>query len=389
MIKFEGGSQPSKTNFVYSPKSGYVRIVQMRDFRTDNYKTYIPKKSTKKFFQKDDVMIGRYGPPNFQIFRGLEGAYNIALIKAIPKNNLEKDYLYYFLKQEKLFQIMDSMGDRTAGQDGVELVHLKKLPFHIPPIKERKKIVTILTNVDNTLEKTNQLIQKTELLKKGLMQKLFTQGIGHTKFKKVSFGLPFLTGKIPKQWKLCRIGEICESIVSGRNKPMKFDGEIPWLTITDLDEFYVEKSKNNLRVSKEELAEKGGKIIPPNSVLMSCVGDLGILAINKIEISMNQQLHAFICPDEILPSFLAQYLSTMKNYMYAIATKTTVPYMNKESCNSIVIVIPPLNEQKQIASILSNVDSQIIKEKLQKSNLELLKKGLMQKLLTGKVRVKL
>ena len=62
--------------------------------------------------------------------------------------------------------------------------------------------------------------------------------------------------------------------------------------------------------------------------------------------------------------------------------------INTSILEKLLIVIPPLPEQKQIASILSNVDTQIQKEKLHKSNLERLKKGLMQKLLTGQIRVK-
>ena len=64
------------------------------------------------------------------------------------------------------------------------------------------------------------------------------------------------------------------------------------------------------------------------------------------------------------------------------------PGLNLESVEKFLVLLPPLPEQKQIASILSNVDTQIQKEKLHKSNLERLKKGLMQKLLTGQIRVK-
>jgi len=253
---------------------------------------------------------------------------------------------------------------------------------------EQQKIVSILSNVDNLIDSYGKAIESTTRLKTGLIQQLFTKGIGHTKFKKITFGLHYMKREIPMNWKISRIGNICRSIVPGRNKPEKFDGEIPWLTTEDFDdEFYVEKSKNNLRVSEAELKKKGGKIIPPNSVLISCVGNLGLVAINKIKVSMNQQLHAFVCPNEIDPYFLAQFLFTMKNYMKAIATITTVPYMNKDNCESIVIAIPPINEQKKIKSILSNMDFKINDLESKKSSFEKLKKGLMQKLLTGQIQV--
>lgn len=82
VIEFRGGSQPPKETFVSEARPGYVRLVQIRDFKTDKYKTYIPEQLAKRSFEKDDVMIARYGPPVFQILRGLSGSYNVALMKA-------------------------------------------------------------------------------------------------------------------------------------------------------------------------------------------------------------------------------------------------------------------------------------------------------------------
>ncbi|MDB4755590.1 hypothetical protein OAG19_02945, partial [Akkermansiaceae bacterium] len=76
-----GGSQPPKSNFISEPKDGYIRLIQVRDYKTDKYITYIPKDKARRFCTKTDLMIGRYGPPIFGIFRGLEGAYNVALMK--------------------------------------------------------------------------------------------------------------------------------------------------------------------------------------------------------------------------------------------------------------------------------------------------------------------
>ena len=74
-----------------------MRLVQIRDFKSDSFKVYIPKQLAKRPFIKTDVMIGRYGPPIFQILRGLEGSYNVALMKAIPRvKELDNDYLFYY-----------------------------------------------------------------------------------------------------------------------------------------------------------------------------------------------------------------------------------------------------------------------------------------------------
>src|SRR5690606_21036854 len=87
---FVGGSQPEKSEFIYEAKPGYIRLIQTRDYKTDAFLTYIPENSTRKFCDEHDVMIGRYGPPIFQICRGLKGAYNVALMKAKPKKGIDK-----------------------------------------------------------------------------------------------------------------------------------------------------------------------------------------------------------------------------------------------------------------------------------------------------------
>ena len=92
----------------------------------------------------------------------------------------------------------------------------------------------------------------------------------------------------------------------------------------------------------------------------------------------------------ILPKFLFYYTQTnlFKQFIMSIAKTVTMTTITQPDLEKAQILIPPFPEQKQIVSILSNVDSQITKEKLQQSNLEILKKGLMQKLLTGQIRVK-
>jgi len=96
VCRFQGGSQPPKLTFISKTQNGYVRLIQIRDYKSDNNIVYIPKEKAKRLCKNDDVMIGRYGPPVFQILRGLEGAYNVALMKAMPDETvLTKDFLYH------------------------------------------------------------------------------------------------------------------------------------------------------------------------------------------------------------------------------------------------------------------------------------------------------
>ena len=140
-----GGSQPPKTDFIYQEKPGYIRLIQIQDYKSDKRKTYIPKSKTKRFCSKKDIMIGRYGPPIFQILRGLDGAYNVALMKASPKDDkvLDREYLYYFLQNKSLLNYIISNSERTAGQDGVRKELLDEYPIPLPPLAEQKRIAAI------------------------------------------------------------------------------------------------------------------------------------------------------------------------------------------------------------------------------------------------------
>jgi type I restriction enzyme S subunit len=133
IIKFEGGSQPPASTFSSEDAPDRIRLVQIRDFKSDRFKTYIPRKLCKRFLEEDDVMIGRYGPPVFQILRGLSGSYNVALMKAVPRDGVTKDFVFHLLKEEQLHNYVVGNSERTAGQSGVNLELLENYQAYLPP----------------------------------------------------------------------------------------------------------------------------------------------------------------------------------------------------------------------------------------------------------------
>lgn len=173
-ISFSGGSQPPFTTFKFKKNPGYIRLIQMRDYKTSKYITYIPEVLAQKKCSAKDVMIGRYGPPIFQIYRGLEGAYNVALVKAIPGKKIDLDFMYYFLKQEKIFLMLDRLSRRSAGQSGVDLPALKEYPLYLPSLDEQKVIATVLADMDNEIYGLKIKLIKYRNIKQGMMQTLLT-----------------------------------------------------------------------------------------------------------------------------------------------------------------------------------------------------------------------
>ena len=192
---------------------------------------------------------------------------------------------------------------------------------------------------------------------------------------------------LPNEWQRVPVGKVCDSIVPGRNKPKYFDGDIPWVTTPEISGRYVPSALQKNYVSETVLKECGGKIVPKGAVVMAAVGELGLVALAAEKVVLNQQLHAFVCSNSVHNEYLAYALKAQKYYMESVASKTTIPYMNKTNCESIPVPLPPLPEQKKIAQILSAWDQAITATKRLLENSQQRKKGLMQQLLTGKKRL--
>lgn len=178
VIKLVGGSQPPKSEFIYEEAHGLVRLIQIRDYKSDNHKVFIRRESTKKFCSADDVMIGRYGPPIFQILKGLEGAYNVALMKAVPlSGTLKNNYMYRYLQNYKILNFVEAGSDRTAGQSGVNKAFLDKYPIFVPPLTEQTEIVRrveqLFSFADNLEAKVATAKSRIDHLTQSILAKAF------------------------------------------------------------------------------------------------------------------------------------------------------------------------------------------------------------------------
>ena len=172
VIEFQGGSQPDKKYFEYKPTSDNIRLIQIRDYKSDKYITYIPRTMAKRFCTADDIMIGRYGPPIFQILKGIEGSFNVALMKATPRRG-NREFVRQFLKQDCLLEYLEGLSKRTAGQDGIQMDKLKAYPFPFPPLELQERFAAFVAQTDKSKLVVQQSLEKLETLKKSLMQQYF------------------------------------------------------------------------------------------------------------------------------------------------------------------------------------------------------------------------
>ena len=179
MCDFIGGSQPPKSVFTPTKTAENIRLIQIRDYKSDKHLVHIPRALARRFCDVDDVMIGRYGPPLFQILRGLEGAYNVALMKAVPdESKLSRDYLFYFLKHSTILEYVIYHSSRAAGQIGLTKDSLEPYPISLPSLARQCEIVAAITELQEETQRLESLYQRKltalDELKKSLLHHAFS-----------------------------------------------------------------------------------------------------------------------------------------------------------------------------------------------------------------------
>jgi type I restriction enzyme, S subunit len=398
LIKFEGGSQPPRSTFHSSMKPGYIRLIQIRDYKTDKYVTYVQKKLVTKFCAKDDIMIGRYGPPIFQILRGLEGAYNVALMKAIPTDRINRDYAYYFLKQEILFEYIEKLSQRSSGQTGVDLTELKNYPLPLPPtIVEQKVIAETLSDTDALIGALEKLITKKRQIKQGAMQELLTGKRRLPGFEKNAGYKQTEIGEIPEDWKIETLGQTTTLMTNGFVGSILQHYDESGNGVLYIQGYNVEENSFNLHgikyVTKEFHHSHMKSCLCGGDLLTIQTGDVGLTTIVPDKLA-GSNCHALIISrfnkKHYFPQYVAYYLNSKpgRARLRLIETGTTMKHLNVGDMLNFIVPLPPtLAEQEAIAIALKDMDTEIDALEIKLSKTRKIKQGMMQELLTGKIRL--
>lgn len=283
-------------------------------------------------------------------------------------------------------------GARNHGLLNVSVKEFFNINVLVPPIQEQQNIAELLSTVDEQIENTEQLIEKTKELKKGLMQQLLTKGIGHTEFKQTELG------EIPVEWEVVDFFNCIKQILDFRGRtPKKLgmewgNGDIPALSANNVKMGYIDFTAE-CYLGSQELYDKWMTKGNLNSgdVLFTMEAPLGNVTLvpdDNLYI-LSQRVVAFKTAENLVNEYFKYYLmsSLFREELDKSATGTTAKGISQKNLALLKVVVPPIEEQKEIASILSSVDEQIESYEQEKEKYLVLKKGLMQQLLTGKIRV--
>ena len=332
---FQGGSQPPRKEFVFKPQEGYVRLIQIRDYKTDDYITYAPEKMCRRFCDADDIMIGRYGPPIFQILQGIEGAYNVALMKAIP-HGINKEFMRAYLKRDELLHHLELFSTRTAGQSGIEMSELRGYPCLVPPEEEQLQYVEFVKQSDKS---------KFSCLKSQFIE---------------MFGDP--ESVIDNA--INTVADVADVQVGLVIKPTRFysaDGTgTPAFRSLNIGEMYIRDSEW-IYFTDKGMVENQRTIAHTGDVLVVRSGYPGTSCVVTPEYDGRNVVDLIIAHpnvSKILPEFLCAFTNyphgkiQIENSQRGVAQK----HFNVSLYNKMKIVVPPMELQKQFVQLFHQSD---------------------------------
>lgn len=376
IFEMKDGGTPSKSNKKYF--DGKIPWVNIKDIVPEIYKTKNTiseeglKKSSAKLWPEESVILS---------FGATIGEVGIAKTKLttkqgiagiIPNKNVISKFLYYYLilQKKKLNQLATGSTIKEVRPNIIR----KHLSILLPPINEQKKIAEILSTVDREIEKTDEIIQKTEKLKQGLMQKIFEKEKNNR--LKINDCASYVgSGVTPSGGSKVYQKEGIPLI---RSQNVHFHGLV-YKDIAYITEDIHKKMIRTKTISNDVLLNITG----------ASLGRVCYVPEKFPESNVNQHVCIIRTNNNLYYKYLFYFLQSPfgQKQIFAFQAGGNREGLNFQQIRSIRLPVPEIAVQKQIAEILSSIDKKIDIYKKIKNNLTQLKKGLMQDLLSGKVRI--
>lgn len=328
-------------------------------------------KSPKVKCMRNDVLITCKGSGTGSLIKAdREYCISRQIMAVRARKELCKDFLFYLLINSQRY-----FNDISVGLiPGISRGDILNYCILLPPLPEQKKIAELLSCWDGAIEKTEKLITAKKTFKKSVMQKLLS---GTVRFKG-------FTGKAElKKLK----GMIREVSIRNKNSCTSVV-----LSVTNTSGFVVQtehfdKSVASEDISNYKIVKKGQFGFNPSRVN---VGSIAMLE-KDIEGALSPMYVIFeTVDDKILPKYMKQFIksSWFNGHVRCLTQGSVRDSLSFDALEQIKIFAPSIGEQKRIADTLSDIDQEITLLENKRDALKKQKKGLMQKLLTGKIRVK-
>ena len=300
-------------------------------------------------------------------------------------------YLYFWFSSAPMLKTMQSSSTST-GVPNMNLATLKRLPILLPPLPEQQAIAAVLDSIDEAIERTEAVIAATEKLRGALLHQLLTRGVPgwHTEWKEDP-----RVGTIPVDWKVVRLGDVLETTTYGTNVSLDGGGRVPILRMNNLQDGEIDLTE----VRSADLANEDlGKLsLVPGDILFNRTNSLDLVGKVAVVRDLPQPMsfasylvRLRVCRSRANPFWLSSLLGfpSCQSRIRRFATPgVSQANINPTSLKSLLIPLPPLLEQRAMATVLDGIDAAIEKRHGERERLQSLKGAASDALLTGRVRV--
>ena len=387
-----GDSHPKSSDFV---KSG-IPFVMARDLKKGTVDlencAYITKEQADSlrigFAKTGDILLSHKGTVGLVAIVPLCDEYmmltpQVTYYRIPQDSSLMSSYLYQFLLSHEYQSRFKNLAFQST-RSYLGITAQKELFINLPPLKEQQKIAKILSTWDKAISTTERLIDNSTQQKKALMQQLLT---GKKRL------LDDEGKRFEGEWEEVSVGSLGKIYSGGTPSTSNteyWDGDINWITPTDItkqDSRYINSSLR--KITLEGLENSSAKLVPAGSLLICTRATIGAMAITSHEMCTNQGFKNIVPNSKTNIEFVYYLLTYNKHRMINKASGSTFLELSKTSFESMKFKVPTLPEQQKIATVLTNADKEIELLDQQLADLQQEKKALMQVLLTGKKRVKL
>lgn len=361
------------------------------------------KKSTEissgTYIEDGDILLAKI-TPCFEngkqcIITGLPNGFGIASTEIIPikekTGTSSKYFLFYYLLQSDIRTLIAGKMEGATGRQRVPVHLIKELLIPFPSLNEQQKIAAVLFKIQQAIEIQVAIIEKTRELKKSTLHHVFTNGLRGEKLKETEIG------PMPESWDLIKIGKYCDirsSTISFNelNQGRSDDSDVLCyaIKVSDMNlpgnEKYIFTANIETKLSSKLVSEKA---IPANSVIFPKRG--AAIATNKKRLTtiwslLDPNLIAIMPRARITSEFLYYWFLTFD--LASIQDLGPTPQLNKKDVEPISIPCPSDGEQSDISNIFRSIDQKIDLHTVKKSTLQDLFKTMLNKLMTGEIRVK-
>ena len=290
-------------------------------------------------------------------------------------DDLDPDYSGYALRARALRAQIIPLG-QGAVRANIGQENLGRVLAPVPTVAEQRAIAAALRDVDALLAGLDRLIAKKRDLKQAAMQQLLT---GQTR-------LPGFQG----EWELKRLGELAEMGSGGTplsSVAAYYAGTIPWVSIADMTRAggVIESTENSL--TPLGLEESAAQIFPAGTILYAMYASLGECSVAGIPLCTSQAILGIRPRHQLVGGYLYYFLVSLKDSVRSLGQHGTQANLNKGMVQAFRIPLPSREEQKAIATVLSDMDAELTALGARRDKTRALKQGMMQELLTGRTRL--